>query len=142
RRRLIIGGVLAAPWFVHWVFLWPGVTTDDSYNQILQALNITSYEDHHPIFHTLVIHALLRPFLSLTGSIEVAIGLVTLVQMLIVAVIIALCIDALRHFKAPGWALTSTLLFFAMHPIIGWYSVTLWKDVWLGVSTLAVATIV
>lgn len=140
-RRLIIGGVLAAPWFVYWVFLWPGVTTNDSYNQILQALGISSYSDHHPILQTLMIQELFRPFLSITGSVEVAIGSITLVQMLVMTSIVGLCIDALRQFKAPGWALTATLLFFALHPIIGWYSVTLWKDVWLGVLTLAVATI-
>ena len=140
-RRLIIGGVLAAPWFVYWVFLWPGVTTADSYNQILQAWGISSYSDHHPVLQTLVIQALFRPFLEIAGSAEVAIGFVTLVQMLVMTSIVGLCIDVLRQFKVPGWALTSTLLFFAVHPVIGWYSVTLWKDIWLGASTLAVATI-
>ncbi|MCW2289840.1 hypothetical protein EDF60_2717 [Leucobacter luti] len=141
RRRIVVIGSLLVPWLCYWFLLWPGVTTNDSLNQVSQALGLVPYSDHHPIAHTLAIQAVLRPAVALLGNTAVAIGAVTFVQCVVLATLVGCCVDTLREFKAPGWTLTLILAFFAVHPIVGWYSVSLWKDVWLGAFILAFATL-
>lgn len=141
RRRLVVVGALAVPWVCYWLLLWPGVTTNDSLNQISQALGLVPYSDHHPIAHTLAIQAIVQPASAFFGNTAAAIGATTLVQCIVLAIIVGLCVDALREFAIPGWALTLTLVFYALHPLMGWFSVSLWKDVWLSVFILAFATL-
>lgn len=141
RRRLVFIGILVAVWLLWWFFLWPGATTSDSYAQLIQALGLVDYSDAHPIAHTLVIQLLLTPALAATGSIYWAIAFVTLVQLLALATIVGLATEALFRMKVPKWVPCSILVLFAAHPLVGWYSVTLWKDVWLSAFLLAFATI-
>lgn len=137
--RLWLGFVLV--WSAYWVALWPGSITQDSFRQIIQGLHLVPYSDHHPIAHTLGIEALLTPLLALTGNITVSLAAITAMQMLVLAAIFALCVDAMREFALPPWILTATYALFLLHPLTGWYSVTLWKDIWLGTFILVLGTL-
>lgn len=141
RRRLLFVGVLAAAWFLWWIFLWPGVTSRDSYTQIIQALGLVGYSDAHPIAHTMVIQLLLRPALAVTGNMYSAIAFVTLAQLVALAIVVGLSVEALHRLNIPRWVPVSILVTFAAHPLLGWYSVTLWKDVWISAFLLAFATV-
>ena len=142
RRFAAVFAVLVVCWLGYWLVLWPGTVTPDSFSQLRQALGVTPYSDHHPVENTLAIEAILRPALALTGTIESAISVVTLAQLLVLAGIYAASIASMRAFDPPRWLMTGTLLFFALNPLFGWFSVTLWKDVWLTAFVLALATAV
>ncbi|MHA3724900.1 DUF6020 family protein [Leucobacter sp. HY1910] len=133
-------GIFAVGWGVYWVLLWPGTISPDTLVQIRQALGKTPYADHHPLANTLAIQAVLRPALALTGDVQTALGIVSLVQLLVLAVIYALCVASLREFAPPRWLLTTSLVLLVAHPMMGWFSVTLWKDVWLTAFVTAFAT--
>lgn len=140
-RRLLFVSVLAAAWLLWWLFLWPGATTGDSFAQLIQALGLVGYSDAHPIAHTLVIQLLLRSALALTGNIYWAIAFVTLVQLVAMATAVGLATEALFRLSIPKWIPYSVLVLFAAHPLIGWYSVTLWKDIWLSTFLLVFGTV-
>lgn len=140
RRKLTIIGSFAAVWVIYWLFFWPGVVSNDSEKQIVQALGYLSYSDHHPIAQTLAIEFVLRPALAIFGDINFSLGIVTLVQMLVLAAIFGLCVDSLRELKLPSWLMTTIFVFLLLHPLTGWYSVTMWKDVWLAAFVLVMGT--
>ena len=141
RRRATLAAGFIAVWSVYWVMLWPGSITQDSFRQIIQALHLVPYSDHHPIAHTLVIEGLLTPLVAITNDVTVSLSIITAVQMVVLAAIFALCVDAMREFRLPTWILTATYVLFLLHPLTGWYSVTLWKDIWLGTFVFALGTV-
>ena len=140
KRRVVVGAGFVVVWSGYWFLLWPGSITQDSFRQIIQALHLVPYTDHHPIAHTLVIEGLLTPLLAITGDITLSLSLITGIQLIALAVLFTLCIDAMRKFSLPSWVMTSTYLLFLLHPVTGWYSVTLWKDIWLSAFVFVLGT--
>lgn len=139
RRLFAVFSAMALVWFCYWLLLWPGATSPDSYQQLKQALGLEPYSDHHPLVHTLGIQTVLRPALEVTGSISAAISVVSLVQLLLLAGLFTLFFEMLRGLRLPSWVLNLTLGLFALHPLTGWFSVTLWKDMWLATFVLLLA---
>jgi hypothetical protein len=140
-RRLALGAGFVAVWSLYWVMLWPGTITVDSFRQIIQALHLVPYSDHHPIAHTLAIEFLLNPLVSMTGDINFSLSIITGVQLVALSIVFTLCIDGMRAFNLPGWVLTATYVLFLIHPLTGWYSVALWKDIWLSAFVLILGTV-
>ncbi|WP_156174991.1 MULTISPECIES: DUF6020 family protein [unclassified Leucobacter] len=140
KRILVIAGILVVCWSVYWFVLWPGTVTNDSFNQLEQAMGQRWLSDHHPLLNTLIIKAILVPVYGLVGNYSVAISAVTAVQLVVLAGIYAASINALRGFSPPRGLLNIIIAFFALSPLFGWYSVTIWKDVWLTAFVLALAS--
>ncbi|WP_371152854.1 DUF6020 family protein [Buchananella felis] len=128
--------LLWAAWLPYWFMLWPGMTSFDSYNQLMQALGHSGYSDHHPLAMTAVIAALLVPFRWLTGSIAGGIGLVTLTQQAVLAALLVWSLRGMRELGVSARARWVALAFYALFPIVAWYSASVWKDVWLAVITV------
>lgn len=123
--------LLVAAWLPYWLLLWPGQVSVDSSNQIRQVLGVLPLNDHHPLEMTLAIGAVLLPLRALTGSINVSISVLTLLQLVAVAGIYALTVTYIRRVTTRAWVWRIALALFALHPVIGWYSVAVWKDVWI-----------
>ncbi len=83
-------------WLPGYLYEYPGIITPDSINQIEQTLGLVPLSNHHPISHTLLIGLCLRPVYAVTGNINTAIGFYTLVQMILMALIVAYSINTLR----------------------------------------------
>lgn len=129
-------GLLSLAWLPYWIFLWPGVMTPDSYWQVKQALGILPYSEHHPLAHTLVIDGLLAMVMPLTGSINISLGFVSLLQLIVLGALTALALAGTVATVGTRWLRMGLIVFYAAHPLIGWYSVTLWKDMWLATFLL------
>ncbi|MDO4258804.1 MAG: DUF6020 family protein [Actinomycetaceae bacterium] len=129
-RRIAL--FLGSAWLPWWLFLMPGQITMDSATQIRQALGLLPYTDHHPIAMTALMGLIIAPLRALTGSTNFALAMWTLLQLAVLAVIFARMLIHLHANRTPLWVLQTTIAFLVLHPMIGWYSVTVWKDVWLG----------
>ena len=64
----------------------------------------------------------------------------SLAQLFALAAVFALYFETLRGLRLPQWVLNTNLALFALHPLIGWFSVTLWKDMWLAAFVLLLAS--
>lgn len=116
-------------WLPGYLYEYPGIITPDSINQIEQTLGLTALSNHHPIAHTLLIALCVRPIYHMTGDINVAVGLYTFVQMLLMALIVAYCMNTLRQMGLKLKWVYLALLFYTIIPFQWVYMVTIWKDV-------------
>lgn len=117
--------ICVACWMPYLIVLYPGVVTSDTIDQINQGLGFTALQDHHPFVQSVALGQLIGIGRALFGSIYGAVIVATVSQMLAFGIICAICASA---FESP-LARLIVLAFFALHPIVAWYSVTLWKDV-------------
>lgn len=121
---------LLLAWLPYFFLLDPGVVTQDTYDEINQAVGNTALNDHHPIAYTAFLKLTLHFGVLLMGNIGGGVVVCSLVQMTLLALILALAITLIDIEPCYGWLLRiACLVFFALNPLIGWYSVTLWKDI-------------
>ena len=116
-------------WLPGYLYEYPGIITPDSINQIEQTFFLVPLSNHHPIAHTLLIGLCIRPVYAITGNINTAIGFYTLVQMVIMALIVAYSINTLRVIGLRLRWVYLALLFYTIIPFQWVYMVTMWKDV-------------
>ncbi|MCR4636541.1 MAG: DUF6020 family protein [Butyrivibrio sp.] len=116
-------------WLPGYLYEYPGIITPDSINQIEQTFGLVPLSNHHPIAHTLLIGLCLRPVYAVTGNINTAIGFYTLVQMILMALIVAYSINTLRLIGLRLRWVYLALLFYTIIPFQWVYMVTMWKDV-------------
>ena len=124
--------VCLATYLIYWGMLWPGVVTNDSYWQINQALGFEALSNHHPIMHTLLESLFLKPVYSITGNVEMGIGLFILFQLLMMSLIIAYSQLMMTQIGVNKSVRIGILLFHTINPLFGFYSITMWKDIWMG----------
>lgn len=118
-------------WGVWYIILWPGIATYDTYNQIAQALGWIPLANNNPVFHTLLMSAILRPVYALTGSIQAAIGVYSLLSLCLFSLIAAWSVTFLSKTDMDSKLVKIVLYFYILNPLVGFYSVTLWKDIWI-----------
>ncbi len=116
-------------WLPGYLYEYPGIITPDSINQIEQILGMVQLSNHHPIAHTVLIGLCLRPVYAVTGDINVAIGFYTLVQMILMAFIVAYSINTLKLMGLRLRWVYLALMFYTIVPFQWIYMVTMWKDV-------------
>ena len=130
--------LLALCWGFWWALYFPGCASTDSNDILKMVLGIDAtsnhfrYEglsSHHPLLYTGFVAAVVAPALAISGSVTVAVGAFSLVQMLLFAACIALAIAWLARRGVPAAPLVLVVAFFALNPLVARYAVTLWKDV-------------
>ncbi len=114
------------PWFLYW---YPGMVTEDTGAQILDALSVDTLSDHNPAFVTFLMRIVLVPAMKLTGSIMTSVGILTFLQMMAVTFVFALAyVRICQHVHHP-FLRVLIFLWFAAYTVNNVYSVTLWKDI-------------
>ena len=98
---------------------FPGICAYDLSIQLGQITG-NSYNDHHPIFHTLLI----KLSLSLTGGL----WLYTLMQLLLLAFSLAFIVYTLDVHDLPLWAVILVCLHFCLNLFNGYMAVSITKD--------------
>lgn len=127
--KILIPGILLCCWLPWFLYNFPGVMTPDSLSQYRQAMGLTGYSDHHPFLHTLILQLFLRAGMAVFDNVYAAIACYTVFQMVAMALIILYCICVLYRYNAGKKLCFFFLLFYALVPYNGIYSVTLWKDI-------------
>ncbi len=138
RKRVLLwcGLLLIAyiPWFL---YFYPGILTQDSEDVIQQALAMRPLNNHHSVLTTLALRLVTLPVMRLTGSAQHGISTFLFLQMLLSAFIFALTFERIRGYVSSVFLRCIVFVFFAFHPLIQIYNVTLWKDVPFALCFLA-----
>ena len=121
------------PWFLYW---YPGMVTEDSGGQIIDALSVDTLSDHNPAFVTLLMRLVLVPAMKLTGSIMTSVGILTFLQMMIVTFVFAMAYVKICLHVRSLFLRGIIFLWFAAYTVNNVYSVTLWKDILFSVCLL------
>lgn len=124
-------------WIPYFLYLYPGIMTPDSVNQLEQALGMIPYSNHHPVAHTLLIKSLFNLGYKITGDRNAGIAFYTIFQMAIGALTAGYAADTVKHLRMNRATLIITVVFYALLPFNGVYAVTMWKDVLFGYACLA-----
>lgn len=113
------------PWFLNY---FPGICSPDSLNQMMQIIGVYPFTGHHPITHTAVIWLCLK-IGRLISDYNAGIAIYSILQMLCCAMTFAYTVLYLDKKKVAGLIQFILLLFFMFCPIIGNYSIVMWKDI-------------
>lgn len=116
-------------WFPYFLYEFPGIMTPDSINQLEQALNLTSYSNHHPFVHTMIFKLFYQIGFALTSNMVIAVSFYTVFQMCFLAFSIYYFLRTLEFFHIRQEILIGITLFYALVPYHAVFSVTLWKDI-------------
>ena len=129
---------LAVCWSFWWALYFPGCASTDSNDILKMVLGIDAtsnhfrYEglnSHHPLLYTGFVAAVVVPVRAITGSVTVAIGTFSFMQMLLLSACVSLAIAWLGRCGSPKVIVVTVVAFFALNPLVGRYAVTLWKDI-------------
>ena len=117
-------------WIPYFITFYPGIMTPDSIVELdIVTSKFTSVSDHHPVLHILFIAMPYYIGSNIFNSAAIGVACVSLTQMLVMSIIFASLITFLYNRKVNGYILMGILLFYAIVPMHGYYSVTMWKDV-------------
>lgn len=135
--------IMLIMWLPFLLYLYPGVLTEDSEWQLLQATGKTELTNHHPVVHTMIIKLTfgLGQWLF-NGDDTKAVLVYSITQQIFLAGCFAYLIETLYSFKVKKVFLIASLLFYCIPVYHGMYSVTMWKDIWFGGITAALIALI
>ena len=128
---LIIAGIFICCWSIYFIIFFPGIVTWDSYSQITQAMGFVKINNQNPILHTLIMGAFIKLGSIILGNVNLGISFFTVFQMLFCAFTYSLVIRQLIKKNINKYFIIFAFCFYAFHPLIACYSITLWKDIWI-----------
>lgn len=116
-------------WLPYFLYLYPGVMTPDSVNQLEQVVGMIGYSNHHPVAHTLLIKLLFNIGKNIFGTPNAGVACYTLFQMLLGSITVGYVIDTLKRVVLSTKALLIAVVIYALIPINAVFAATMWKDV-------------
>ena len=125
--------LLAALMFICWLpyllAYWPGYIFGDTWHQLSQIFGTEAWNNHHPVFHTLIIMGCIRLANFAGASTTTGVALYSLVQMACMALGFAYVARwiVIRCRLAHRWDI-AIALGFGISPAIANYSIAIWKD--------------
>ena len=137
KRVLIIWAVFLVYYFGWYLYCYPGNMTYDTGDQIRDAISHSTLSDHHSAFLTLLIRLVLDITYPITGSYQLSVGILTLLQMLIMTFLFALAADRAARYAKHTVTKSLIFLYLGAYPIHNLYTVTLWKDILFSGCVLA-----
>lgn len=108
---------------------YPGNVLIDSTVQILQGQGELELTNHHPVLHTMCIKTCMDIGYGITGSYQFGVALYTIIQTVLTAFVFSYAIYYMAKKKVPLVARILALIFFALCPTIGFYTITMYKDI-------------
>lgn len=128
KQHLLYTGILMLCWLPALLSIFPGVFSYDAYAE-WEAVRTGVITSHHPVLHVLLVGGLLEGFYKLTGSYNVGICIYAILQMLLMANVLALTVGYMkkRGIGRPGRILT--MLFYGLSPVFQLFAICTTKDV-------------
>ena len=121
--------IMFAVYLVYYLIYFPGILTGDSIDEINMILGNVTLNDHHTIFHIIFLYIPFKVTSIFTNNINICVGVTTLMQIIIMSLILAYTINYLYKRHTPKYILIGIITYYALLPINGFYSITLWKDI-------------
>jgi len=125
---LIVWIFIFIAYIPYFLTYYPGNLTPDSMDQISQSLGLTELKNHHPVFHTSIISIPMMIGSALNNH-NLGVAIFSIMQMLFVSGIFAFSIYYMRKKGLPLGIRVLTIIFYAIYPVHGLYSITMWKDI-------------
>ncbi|QSB49444.1 DUF6020 family protein [Parageobacillus toebii] len=129
--------VYALPSLIVWPFyliaFFPGAMTADSIFQWEQA-HTGKFNDWHPVMYTF--------FIMMVTAIWDSPAAIGIAQIIIISIVIGYCLFELEKAGAPKWAVWTVSILFAVSPVNGIYSITVWKDILYSTFILLFTTLI
>ena len=117
---------------------YPGLLTPDSISQMNQLLS-GSYSNHHPYYHTQIIHGAVSVGLTLFGDINKAVALYSVFSILIMTLCFMYIVQTIYACTDNRKFALGAYLFYLIMPFHIMYSMTMWKDVFFGAAVTCFA---
>ncbi len=120
--------LIVLSWFPGYLAYYPGICAYDIPPQLEQIL-LKSFNEHHPVAHTLLLKGFYFLGKNIFGSANSGIAVFAFLQMLMLGAVFALGIAMLRSFGARwGWII-GLLLYGMFFPIHMYMSISITKDI-------------
>ncbi len=129
RLFLISFLVILICYIPYFIIFFPGLLTADSLTGLNMILKIYPVTDSHTLLHLLFMYIPFKVGTLLFSNINMSVGLISLTQMIVMALTFAYTIKFLKSRKVPNIVLIIMVLFYGLLPVNGFYSITLWKDI-------------
>lgn len=104
-------------WLPYFLAFYPGILTNDSLNQLYQAVGLLDYNNNHPWLHTMLIRLCYRLGLTLFGSAQKAVALYTLIQMVFLACVYCYSLLVLYREGVSQWIMLLLFCFYTLLPV-------------------------
>lgn len=112
---------------------YPGVLSRDSVDQITQLLS-GKYSNHHPYYHTQMIHIMISLGYRLFGNINAAVATFSVFSIAIMAFCFAYVVYTVFQWSQNLKMAVIIFIWYLVMPFHIVYSFTMWKDVFFGAS--------
>lgn len=123
--------------FVNSIFLfgaeYPGILTPDSTSQMKQLLT-HSYSNHHPYYHTQIIHGCVSIGYRLFGDINAAVAVYSVFSIVVMAFCFAYITYTVCQVTHRVLLIVLVFLTYLLMPYHIMYSFTMWKDIFFGAA--------
>ncbi len=120
-------GVIFFCYFPVFLAVYPGFFVYDAQDEYLQVLT-RNFSTHHPLLHVLLLGGIVHLFFKLTGSYNIGIACYTLLQMAVMSLIFAWCVEKLRCRGMGKAGRTLLTLYFGLCPVLVMFSLCSAKD--------------
>ncbi len=120
----------------YFIVYYPGILTGDSISEINMILGFKPITDHHTVLHIIYMMLPFKIGQFLFNDINFSVALISLVQIAIMSLTFAYSISFLKARNAPKLVIIGALIYYAIFPIHGFYSITMWKDILFSCSII------
>ena len=122
--------LLLVCWLPVWLAFWPGIFVSDCVTQFHQYYNY-DFSAHHPLLHTLLLGWCVMTGVDLDpeGYSTLGVAIYSMVQMVLLAAMMAWALRWLRKHRAPLWSRVCVTLLFALFPLYSSFSFSCQKDI-------------
>lgn len=128
----VVFALLMLCWLPVWLAFYPGIFSYDGVTQFFEYDSGMMYP-HHPLLHTLFLGACLQWGMQYTETgITAGMAVYAIVQMALLAAMLAYGCSWLRRRKAPLWARACVTALFALFPFYTMWTFLAQKDVLFG----------
>lgn len=121
--------ILLLAWLPYLLGMFPGTLSMDSNGQLTSVIENKINSDHHPIAHTLVIKLAAIISNSIFNDVTGIVLTYNLIQIITLAAIFSYLIVFLYKRGVNKKIIIAAIIYYAITPIFGYYSVVMWKDV-------------
>lgn len=120
--------IILVCWIPYFITYYPGLTTGDSLNQIMQAIGNEKLSGHHPLIHTGIISISIN-LGYIIKDYNLGIAIYTMIQMVIMSTLFSYTIYYMKKVNAKKTIIIISLLFYCLYPINPLFSLIMWKDI-------------
>ncbi|GHU40884.1 hypothetical protein FACS1894111_02270 [Clostridia bacterium] len=117
--------ILLVCWLPYVLSYFPGGIFADTISSIWQGTRKAGFSNHSPILYAILLGIVIYP----VNNLQLGVELFTVLQILVMDLVLSYGVYWIYKKKVRRIFLVFSILFFALFPLIPFYSISLWKDV-------------